>query len=428
MQEILMELLKSEVRPAMGCTEPVAITLCAAKARETADDLEIERFELELSPNLYKNALGVGIPHSSLIGLDIAASIGLVCGDTSLGLKIYESITDEMVEGAKEFLDRTPHTISIANSDSKILIIVRVFDAKGEVEVTIKEKHNNIYSIKKYGQLIYMSDEVRSEDKSNFDKFFDLSIGDIIEEVEKIDINNFEFLLDGIEMNKKVSKEGLKHGLGAGIGYSIKSSIDRGLISDDLATRAMYLTAAASDARMSGITMPVMSSNGSGNNGLTAILPIVAYLDFKEVTREKTIKALAISHLINCYIKNEIGRLSALCSCAISAATSASVAISYLEGASLEQMEGTISNMIGNLSGMICDGAKDGCAMKLATAASTAIYSSILSLNGAILKEKNGIVGRTAEESIKNLGILSKKGMNETDATILDIMEAMNRS
>ncbi|MGB3367854.1 MAG: L-serine ammonia-lyase, iron-sulfur-dependent, subunit alpha [Acidaminobacteraceae bacterium] len=426
MQNTILELLKTEVKPAMGCTEPVAITLCAAKAREISTASYIERFELELSPNLYKNALGVGIPHSDVVGLDIATAIGLVGGDSELGLKIYESITDAIVEEAKELLKVTPFTIKVANTGEKILIVVRLFDSIGEIEVLIKQKHNNIYKITKYGEVVYQADDIKVEEGSDLANFFKLSIRDIVKEVEIMDTRKFEFLLDGLEMNKKISAVGLKSPLGAKIGYTIKASVDKGLLSDDLPTKAMYLTAAASDARMSGITLAVMSSNGSGNNGLTAILPIVAYLDGKDISSEETIRALAISHLINCYIKNEIGRLSALCSCAISAATSASVAITYLEGGTYEQMEGSINNMVGNLSGMICDGAKDGCAMKLATAASTAIYSSILSMSGAILKEKNGIVGRTAEESIKNLGILSAIGMKQTDSTILDIMQEMN--
>lgn len=426
MQNTILELLQTEVKPAMGCTEPVAITLCAAKARELSKSSDIKRFELELSPNLYKNALGVGIPHSDVLGLDIATAIGLVGGDSELGLKIYESITDSIVEEAKKLLQLTPNIVSIADTDEKVLIKVRLLDSIGEIEVTIKQKHNNIYRIRRYGDLLYQADNIKVEEGSDLATFFELSIRDIVKEVEKMDTEKFEFLLDGIEMNKKISDAGLKSALGAKIGYSIKANVEKGLLSNDLPTKAMYLTAAASDARMSGITLPVMSSNGSGNNGLTAILPLVAYLDGKEVSKEERIKALAISHLINCYIKNEIGRLSALCSCGISAATAASVAITYLDGGSYEQMEGTINNMIGNLSGMICDGAKDGCAMKLATAASTAIYSSFLSMSGAVLKEKNGIVGRTAEESIKNLGKLSSIGMKQTDSTILDIMQEMN--
>ena len=186
------------------------------------------------------------------------------------------------------------------------------------------------------------------------------------------------------------------------------------------------MTAAGADARMSGVTLPVMSSSGSGNNGLTAILPLVAYMKTHDVSGEKIAKALAISHTINCVIKNHIGSLSALCSCGISAATGASAAITWLKNGTKEQIEGAINNMIANVSGMICDGAKDGCALKLATAASTSVYSSILALNGSIVEPRNGIIGDIVEESIKNLGLISEKGMKITDHVILNLMKDMD--
>lgn len=425
MKETIIEILKNEVRPAMGCTEPVAITLCSSFAREYAKDAQIKTFKLTLSPNLYKNALGVGIPKSDVIGLDIATAIGLVGGKSEFGLRIYESVLDSDIETAKTMLQSTPHTVEIIDSPEKVYIAVEIVTNNGTYTATIKDKHNKLFKVEKDGQVIFI-DETKENGSMDLSSFYSLKVDEIIKLVDSYDTADFKFLLDGLEMNMAIAEEGLKKPLGAKIGYSIKSNIEKGFLSEDMPTTAMYMTAAASDARMSGITMPVMSSNGSGNNGLTAILPIAAYSKSKEVSEDKLIKALAISHLINCYIKNKIGRLSALCSCGISAATSASVAITYLEGGTEEQIKGTINNMIGNLSGMICDGAKDGCAMKLATAASTAVHSSMLALSGANLRERNGIIGRTVEESIENLGILSSKGMKQTDSVILSIMMDMD--
>lgn len=425
MKDTIIEILKNEVRPAMGCTEPVAITLCSAIAREYAKEASIKTFKLSLSPNLYKNALGVGIPKSDVIGLDIATAIGLIGGKSEFGLRIYESVLDSDIESAKELLKNTPHTVEIIDSPEKVYISVEIQTSNGVYKSIIKDKHNKLYKVEKDGEVLFI-DESKENGSMDLSAFYSLKVEEIIALVDSYDTDDFKFLLDGLEMNMAISEEGLKKPLGAKIGYSIKSNIEKGLLSEDLPTMAMYMTAAASDARMSGITMPVMSSNGSGNNGLTAILPIAAYSKAKEVSEDKLIKALAISHLINCYIKNKIGRLSALCSCGISAATSASVAITYLEGGSSDQIKGTVNNMIGNLSGMICDGAKDGCAMKLATAAATAVHSSMLALCGANLRERNGIIGRTIEESIENLGVLSSEGMKQTDSVILSIMMDMD--
>jgi len=248
---------------------------------------------------------------------------------------------------------------------------------------------------------------------------------ELLEEVEQSKYEEISFLLEGLDMNEKISKIGLEKPIGLSVGYNSKKAIDDGMLGDDLANRAMYYTAAASDARMSGISLPVMSSNGSGNNGLTAILPLLAYRDMFETSDEKMAKALALSHLLNCYIKSEIGRLSALCSCGISAATGSGAAITWLFGGSREEIAGTIQNMIANLSGMICDGAKNSCALKLATAASTGVKAAIWSLNGTISSPKDGIVGDSVERSIQNLGVLSSEGMQLTDATILKIMQAM---
>jgi len=226
-------------------------------------------------------------------------------------------------------------------------------------------------------------------------------------------------------MNEKIAAAGLKKKLGIGVGYDMNQWINNGMLSDDLLNNAMMLTAAGADARMSGINMPVMSSNGSGNNGLTAILPIVAYNNKFPQNEEKLIKGLAISHIINCYIKSYIGRLSALCGCGVAAATGASAAITWIMGGDYKQVDGAIKNMIANISGMICDGAKGSCALKVSTSASVAIQSALLAINNTITFEKNGIIAETAEETIKNLAWISTEGMVKTDRVILDIMKNM---
>ena len=422
MSDNLIVLLKDEVKPAMGCTEPVAVTLASAKARQVGGHVDIDKLEVKVSPNIFKNGLSVGIPKIDLVGIMPAAAIGGLTGDPSLGLKIFESVEVEKIKDVKTLLEKGKVEVTIKDTDEKVYIEIIMTSKKGHTKVIISGMHHHISYVSHNDLMVYES--CLSIEKSRVD-ISDYTLDEILEYVSQAPEKTFDFLLEGLKMNGYMAQIGLNKKLGLGVGYHTKLAIKDGVLGDDLANRAMYYTAGASDARMSGTALPVMSSNGSGNNGLTAILPLYAYQEMKEVTNEKMAKALAMSHLINCYIKNEIGRLSALCSCGISAATGASAAITWLEGGSFNQIKGAIQNMIANLSGMICDGAKNSCALKLATAASTGVHAAIWSLYGSVSYHREGIISKTAEESIKNLGILSKEGMQLTDATILDIMKAM---
>lgn len=418
----LIELLKREVKPAMGCTEPVAVTLAVAKARVLGEHTAIDRLSVEVSPNIFKNGLSVGIPKSDEVGISIASAIGAVSGDPDLGLKIYESIGEADIEVAKELIELNKISVGIADTKEKVFVRVVMNSPGKETIVIISGTHTHFAFASQNSKILFNIPVKKNVDDFDIRKY---SINELISEVENASHEALTFLLDGLQMNKIISEAGQKTRLGLGVGYSTRLAIDKGMMGNDLANKAMCYTASASDARMSGISLPVMSSNGSGNNGLTAILPLLAYKDQYNTCDEKMVKALAISHLLNCYIKSEIGRLSALCSCGISAATGAGAAITWLMNGTREQISGTIQNMIANLSGMICDGAKNSCALKLATAASTGVHAAIWSINDTISLKNDGIVGSSAEESIRNLGVLSQKGMQLTDSTILNIMQNM---
>lgn len=254
-----------------------------------------------------------------------------------------------------------------------------------------------------------------------------ITIKELVENIEKLNFEDIKFLLDGISMNEEIAEYGLNQKVGIGVGYGMKKSMEEGLLGDDLMNQAMMITAAASDARMAGIKMPVMSSNGSGNHGLTAILPIVAYNRKFPQSEERLAKALAISHLITAYVKNFTGRLSAVCGCGVAASTGATAGISWLMSGDIRQIEGAIENMVANLSGMICDGAKAGCALKLASAASAAVQSAIIAKQECYVPPMNGIVGSKVEQSIQNLGKISDKGMSVTDKVIINVMDEMNK-
>lgn len=427
LRKLIIETLKEEVIPAMGCTEPVAVALACAKAKELITFNYIEKAEVFVSPNIYKNGLSVGIPNTQEVGLYIAAALGFIGGESEKDLRVLEGINERQVQLAKELLNSGKVSLDIKDTEDKIFVEVNLVTDKGNCSVIISGKHNRFVYVEKLGEVLV---DLRKEDASgNKGKniLYGLRIRDIIKEIDKIPYKDIAFMLDGIVMNETIAELGLKEKLGMGVGFSLKKSIEQGFLSEDLMTSSMMLTAAASDARMSGINLSVMSSNGSGNNGLTAILPIVAYKNIFNVADDKLAKAVAISHIMNSYIKHYIGRLSALCACGVAAGTGAGIAIAYLMGATYDQIDGVIKNTLANTSGMICDGAKEGCAIKLSTSASVAVQSAILAINDSIVPARNGIVAETAEETIENLGVLSLEGMSIADHVILNTMKKMQR-
>ncbi|MCJ7691412.1 MAG: L-serine ammonia-lyase, iron-sulfur-dependent, subunit alpha, partial [Clostridiaceae bacterium] len=350
-----------------------------------------------------------------------------VGGNSENDLRVLEGISERQVQLAKELLNSGKILLDIKDTEDKIYIEVNLVTDVGKCKVIINGKHNRFVYIESLGEVILDLKKENKINNSGKNILYSLRIREIIGEIEKIPHEDIAFMLEGIVMNETVAMTGLKEKLGMGVGYALKNSIDQGILSEDLMTASMMLTAAASDARMSGINLSVMSSNGSGNNGLTAILPIVAYKNIFKVDNEKLAKAVAISHIVNSYIKHYIGRLSALCACGVAAGTGAGVAIAWLMGASYDQIDGVIKNTIANTSGMICDGAKEGCSLKLSTSASVAISSAILAINNSIVPARNGIVAETAEESIINLRVLSVDGMSITDTVILNTMKKMQK-
>ncbi|WP_304340978.1 serine dehydratase subunit alpha family protein [Metaclostridioides mangenotii] len=426
----LIDILKAEVKPAVGCTEPVALALACAKAKELLGEEVLEN-EMSVSPNIYKNGMGVGIPGSKRAGLKIAAAMGIIGGHSDNGLSVLETLTTEEVVESEKYMDNNAISISPADTKEKVLIEVNLKGKDHTAKVIIRTKHDNFTYLERDGEAL-LNNEVdynASETSSvTEEKLMDtVTIKELIENIENMNFKDIEFLLDGVKMNEEMASLGLDQKIGIGVGYGIKKSIEDGLLTDDLINHAMMLTAGASDARMAGIKMPVMSSNGSGNHGLTAILPIVAYNDKFPQTEEKLARALAISHLVTGFIKNFTGRLSAVCGCGVAASTGATAGLSWLMDSTQEQIEGAIQNMIADLSGMICDGAKPGCALKLSSAASAAMQSAIIAKQDCLVPSQNGIVGSTVEESIRNLGRVSDKGMSVTDEVILNVMDDMNK-
>ena len=421
-QNLILSTLQKEVVPAMGCTEPVAVALAVAKAKELLKDThDLEEIHVSVSPNIYKNGLAVGIPGTKEVGLAIAAALGYTSGKSENDLKVLSTVTAQDVIAAKELIIKGILILDIKDTSHKIDIEVFIKTANNTAKAIIMHRHNQFVFLSSDQEIIL--DQVGDNTcvtKEN--PLYDLSVSTLIENIECMALDSLSFLLEGATMNRSVADYGLTHSAGMQVGRTLKNSK---MLEDDLSTRAMILTASASDARMDGVSLPVMSSNGSGNNGLTAILPLVAYSELYPVDDEHLAKAIAMSHMINSYIKNAIGRLSALCGCGVAAGTGASVGLAWLMGASTKQLEGTIKNMLANTSGMICDGAKVGCALKLATSAQAAVQSAILSTADICVPTFNGIIGDTVERTIDNLRILSNEGMMKTDEVMLSIMKQM---
>lgn len=427
----MVELLREEVKPAAGCTEPVAVALAAAKASEVLNN-SCGALVVGISPNIYKNGFAVMLPGVMEAGLELAAALGTARASAERGLDVLNHLSESEIRIARQRLAEGKIRVELIDTSEKVLIQAEMWseDRAHSAKVTIRDRHDRLVEVYKDGVCLEKTEKLNSggvTSGTGHESFYAMKIRDLVDRIADMDPEPLAFLLEGVIMNQAMAEVGMASPVGLGTAYALKQRYLKNGQLKDLARLAMTMTAGASDARMAGVDLPVMSSNGSGNNGITAIMPLAAYFELKRTSREDQIRALALSHLINSYIKAEIGRLSALCSCGIAAATGASAAIAWLDTRDPKVVESTMTNMMANLSGMVCDGAKLGCALKLATAASTAVETAALAEDGICVPPGNGLVGRTVEETISNLGRLSRQGMQLADLVVLDIQAAFDR-
>ncbi len=422
-----IDLLKTEVVPALGCTEPIAVALAVAKAREVLQETP-EQVELFLSPNIFKNGMGVGIPGTGMTGLPIAAALGAVYGKSSDCLEVLKGVDFKYVEQAKQMVRENRVKVGV-KKDTEILYIEAICSgSNGNVaKAIITTRHSNISKVELNGNVLECNAEVSGSTNENSGKpgivFVSLSIDEIFNFSTTAPFADIEFILQTVDYNLKIAQEGLKNDYGLMVGKKLKKYVDSGVLSDDLMNNAMLLTAAASDARMAGCPMPVMSNSGSGNQGITATLPVYSTAQRFNSEPEKLVRALVLSHLTAIHIKRYLGRLSALCGCVVAAA-GAGCGVCYLMGGGSKEMGYTIKNMIGNVTGMICDGAKEGCALKVSSGVGSAIQSALLALEGIVISSNDGIIEDDVEKTIQNLGLVGSKGMVHTDELLLQIMVA----
>ncbi len=415
----IIELIKKKVVPALGCTEPIAVALAAAKAAEQLP-AKPDKIEVYVSGNIYKNGMGVYVPGTGKSGLDIAAALGAIGGNPEKGLEVLDGFTQEDLRLANEMIADNRVEIKVKDNTDKLYVECCCCCCQDNAKVIIAKGHTNITHIEK-NNLVIKSENNSPEETKETEEKSGVTIERAYKFATEIDLEKIRFILDSAEMNNRISDEGLEGDYGFKVGKKLKEKIEKKILSDDIMTHAMIRTAAASDARMAGCLLPVMSNSGSGNQGIAVTMPVVAACEKLNVSEDEKIRALAMSHLIAIVIKENLGPLSALCGC-VTASTGAACGITYLLGGKLENVIYAIKSMVANITGMICDGAKPGCAFKVSTGASAAVQSALLASDDLVKTGSNGIINEDIERTIRNLSDIGVKGMNETDKLILDIM------
>ncbi|MEA1883459.1 MAG: L-serine ammonia-lyase, iron-sulfur-dependent, subunit alpha [Thermotogota bacterium] len=417
----ILKILQKEVVPALGCTEPIAVALAAAKAKETLGE-ETGKVHVFVSPNLFKNGMGVGIPGTGMVGLHIAAALGACGGESKFGLEVLKHVTTEHIKRAKEKLGREEIEIEIKKHSNPLFVECVCYnkDMTHETKVVIQEEHSNISLIERDDKILFKKEP---GDLKNGNEKFDskLDVETIIEFSKKVAIENLFFLKKAVQLNAAISEEGLIGDYGIRIGKTMMLRANNPDFGNCLSSYIVAMTAAAADARMAGCVLPAMSNSGSGNQGINATIPIYSYADKMHIPEEKMLRALAMSHLLAIHIKTYLGRLSALCG-VVAASTGVSAGLTYLMGGSNEEIILSMKSLIANLTGMICDGAKPGCALKVASGVNAAYLAAKLAVEGNGASENDGIIEIDIENTIKNLANIGSKAMKITDEYILNIM------
>lgn len=414
--QTFVQILKEELVPAMGCTEPIALAYCAAKAREVLGVLP-DRCMVEASGNIVKNVKSVIVPNTGeLKGIEAAAAAGIVAGDAGRVLEVIADVTSEQKVQMKEYLDKTPIQVKPLETDEILDMIVTLYQGNSYAKVRIANYHTNIVLIEKDNEKLYEVGVMAAKEAQMADRSL-LNVKDIYDFAKTVDLEDVREILERqVEYNTAISKEGLEHDWGANIGSVLLKAYG-----DDIRVRARAAAAAGSDARMSGCEMPVIINSGSGNQGMTASLPVIEYARDLGVTQEEMYRALVLSNLVTIHQKTGIGRLSAYCG-AVSAGCGAGCGIAYLLGGDYKTIAHTLVNALAIVSGIICDGAKPSCAGKIAAAVDAGILGYQMYMNGQQFKGGDGIISKGVENTIKNIGRLSKEGMKGTDKEIIQIM------
>lgn len=427
-KQAIIDLIKQQVVPAIGCTEPIAVALCVAKATELLG-CRPEHIDLRLSANILKNAMGVGIPGTGMVGLPIAIALGALIGKSQYGLEVLRDCNREAVEAGKAYIAENRIHIALEEEDcDKLFINVTVSAGEHKAEARIKSHHTHFVLLRKDGEQIPVEPgDAKTvtcdgqQTTAHEETQVELTLRMVYDFATETDVEDLRFILEAKRLNEGAAEAGLRENYGHQLGKTMCSPLGKGIMGDSIFSKVLSVTSCACDARMAGAMVPVMSNSGSGNQGICATLPVVVFAEENHNTEEELIRALIISNLTAIYIKQSLGALSALCGCVV-ASTGSSCGITYLMGGTFEQICYSVKNMVANLTGMICDGAKPSCALKLTSGVSTAVMSAMLAMQHKYVTSVEGIIDDDVDRCIHNLTAIGSKGMDVTDRFVLDIM------
>ncbi len=423
-REKIISLVKNEVVPAVGCTEPMAVSLCVARATELLGKAP-EKIDVMLSANILKNAMGVGIPGTGMIGLPIAVALGALIGKSEYGLEVLKDVDDEAVERGKAFMNENRISIGLKEGISeKLYIEVLVKNGSDKAKAVISGGHTNFVLLVHNDDTVYEAQHAAEDEADDDDGW--LTLSKVYEFATTAPLKEIDFICQAKVLNEKAAEESLKGNYGHMLGKTLSQPLGKGIFGDTIFSHVISATACACDARMAGAPIPVMSNSGSGNQGICATLPVVKFAEENHNTEEELTRALMLSHLTAIYIKQSLGRLSALCGCVV-ASTGSACGITYLMGGGYDQITFAVKNMAANLTGMICDGAKPSCALKLASGVSTAVLSAMLAVQQKCVTSVEGIIDDDVDRSIHNLTRIGKDAMDETDRCVLEIMTSKKK-
>lgn len=419
----IKEFLSQEVKPALGCTEPGAVALAAARAKEALGE-EVLSVKALVSGSIYKNGATVGIPGTDgLRGNGIAAALGALSGKSSYGLEVLKDITQEDKDKAKAMVENGKVSIEADMTRSGIYVKTQVFGKNHRASCTSEKTHTGIVQVERDGKVLFQAqDENGGNEKDLHSEISKMAYEDLVRLADDLDEEDVDAVMEGADMNIAMARYGLSHEVGLGMGKTIKDA-SKGAFETDLPTRIRALCSAAADGRMDGVALPVMSSAGSGNHGITAILPVYILGEFYKKPKKAIASAIAFSHLSTSYIKSRMGRLSPVCGCAVAAGAGAASGMVKLLGGSVKEAEHAMEIVIGGLVGMVCDGAKETCALKVGAGASEAYFAALAALDGKALKGIQGVVdGSDISKTVDNAVELNAVAMKAVDSAVIDMV------
>ena len=418
----MLEMLKADVVPALGCTEPVCVALSAADAAKAVGGV-IEKIEVKVNANIYKNGMSAGIPNFHTVGLHYAAAIGAVLKNPEKRVELLQDLNKAAVDEVDSLVASGIVSVTIDEEQTGLYVRSEVTTDKGVGVSVTKDAHTNIILTKVNDSIVFEKElSSSSSDNQLIDSLKEMTFAEIRTLVDSATEEELSFMLDGVAMNEALSDYSLEHEIGIGIAKTFRDNMGGKLLSNDLMNQIMMRVISAAENRLDGCPYPTMSSAGAGTKGLVVILPISETAKAVGATKEQTVKALAFGHLVNRYINAYVGKLAAVCSCCMASSTAACAGMTWLLDGNDEQIGYAVRNMTGTITGMICDGGKVGCAMKVATSSAAALTSAMLAVNNVALRVTDGICAETPEQCVKNIGQIANPGMVKTDKEILDIM------